>query len=78
MERLASMPCGERGPGGQEYQVSRISGSAKSYTCPGCHREIPPGTPHVVAWLSEGRFWEETGVGARRHWHSACFDRGLY
>lgn len=48
---------------------------AKSYTCPACHRSIPPGTPHVVAWPTSGAFGVDVGVGARRHWHTGCWRR---
>ena len=49
MDRLASVPRTERGPDGGDYQVRRLPGSAKEYTCPACMRPIPVGTAHVVA-----------------------------
>jgi hypothetical protein len=71
--------------------VRSISGSAatNSYRCPGCDQEIPPGTPHVVAWpagdieLSTpmGERSSTRGVSApegtveRRHWHTRCWQR---
>ncbi|HVF19602.1 MAG TPA: ATP/GTP-binding protein [Mycobacteriales bacterium] len=58
------------GPGGVAYVERRVTGSAstKAYRCPGCDQEIRIGTPHVVAWpVAE--------LGARRHWHAACWAR---
>jgi len=40
----------------------------KSYECPGCNREIPTGTFHVVAV-------PPLAVDLRRHWHRGCWDR---
>lgn len=60
----------ESGPTGDEV-VRPVSGAAatKSYRCPGCDQQIPPGTPHVVAW-PDGAFG---GPADRRHWHSPCW-----
>jgi len=60
----------ESGPDG-EWAVRRISGSAavKTYRCPGCAQQIPPGMPHVVAWAAFGDGED------RRHWHSSCWER---
>ncbi|WP_407924594.1 hypothetical protein [Catellatospora vulcania] len=54
-----------------EFTVRHLSGerSDKTYKCPGCHQEIRPGVPHVVAWPSQG--WGD--AGDRRHWHSSCW-----
>lgn len=67
----------ETGPGGDPYQVQRVGPSDRTYTCPGCLHQVGPGVAHVVAWPEEAAFGVETGVGARRHWHSACWERGL-
>ena len=77
MDRLASVPRTERGPDGGDYQVRRLPGSAKEYTCPACLRPIPAGTAHVVAWPEEAPFGLPQGVDGRRHWHSECWRRGL-
>ena len=77
MDRLASVPRTERGPDGGDYQVRRLPGSAKEYTCPACLRPIPAGTAHVVAWPEEAPFGLPQGVEARRHWHLECWRRGL-
>ena len=77
MDRLASVPRTERGPDGGDYQVRRLPGSAKEYTCPACLHPIPAGTAHVVAWPEEAPFGLPQGVEARRHWHLECWRRGL-
>ncbi|WP_217999168.1 ATP/GTP-binding protein [Nocardiopsis trehalosi] len=62
----------ETGPDG-DWVVRRISGAAaaKTYRCPGCAQDIPPHTPHVVAWRPFGDGED------RRHWHSSCWDNRL-
>ncbi len=42
--------------------------ATKAYLCPGCNREIPAGTGHVVAV-------PRTSPDDRRHWHRGCWDR---
>ncbi|WP_432573729.1 LIM domain-containing protein [Kineococcus sp. SYSU DK005] len=63
------------GPDGS-WVVRQLRGgtSTKTYRCPGCAQEIPPGVPHVVVWPSHGTFSPGDGVSERRHWHPACFD----
>lgn len=46
----------------QPYQAT------KTYLCPGCNQEIPPGTGHVVAVPEEA-------PDLRRHWHRSCWER---
>jgi hypothetical protein len=55
---------------GAEYMVRPLSGSSstKSYRCPGCDQEIPPGSPHVVVWPDD-----DLDATDRRHWHTACW-----
>ena len=48
--------------------------AAKTYRCPDCQAQIRPGTAHVVAWPDEGT-GAEPAVAARRHWHTACWER---
>ncbi|WP_432505074.1 hypothetical protein [Kineococcus arenarius] len=48
--------------------------SEKTYRCPGCAQDIPPGRAHVVVWPSRGTFSPGDGVSERRHWHTSCFD----
>jgi len=68
------------------WLVRSISGTAatKAYRCPGCDQEIPPGTPHVVAWpagdgaersSTSGVPEEGGGIVERRHWHTGCWRR---
>ena len=44
----------------QPYQAT------KTYVCPGCNQDIPPGTGHVVAI-------PHAAPDLRRHWHHACW-----
>lgn len=44
----------------QPYQAT------KRYRCPGCHRDIPAGTGHLVVVPREA-------VDLRRHWHRGCW-----
>ena len=46
----------------QPYQAT------KPYLCPGCNREIPAGTHHLVAVPHDA-------PDLRRHWHRACCER---
>jgi hypothetical protein len=64
VERVQSMRDGE-------WLVRTIPGdsSEKTYRCPGCDQEIPPGVAHVVAWPADGR----GDLTDRRHWHAACW-----
>lgn len=41
--------------------------ATKTYLCPGCNRDIPPGTHHVVAVPKDE-------PDLRRHWHRGCWD----
>ena len=58
-----------------EWTVRTVRGGEKVYRCPACQQDIPPGTPHVVAWVRDAIGGEDAGLEARRHWHSACFER---
>jgi hypothetical protein len=53
---------------GLEVDVRRVQPyeATKAYLCPGCNRDIPPGTGHVVAVPREA-------PDLRRHWHRACW-----
>ncbi len=57
--------------------VRTVPGAAatKQYRCPGCDHPVVVGTPHVVAWPSTPELGQERAVDARRHWHTACWDR---
>jgi hypothetical protein len=58
-----------------DWNVQPISaaGAAKSYVCPGCGLEIPPGTEHTVAWRADGIMGAEDDLAGRRHWHLHCW-----
>ena len=62
----------EDGPDGS-WTVQRVRSSDKSYSCPGCHQEIVPGTAHVVAISQDTLFGAQSAIEDRRHWHSACW-----
>ncbi|MBX3090942.1 MAG: hypothetical protein KF801_00355 [Cryobacterium sp.] len=57
------------------WNVQPVSGSSavKSYVCPGCGLEVPPGQQHTVAWRADGIMGEAADVSARRHWHNHCW-----
>jgi hypothetical protein len=46
-----------------------VDAAIRTYRCPGCDQEIPPGVAHVVAWPAD----ERGDVADRRHWHTACW-----
>jgi hypothetical protein len=56
---------------GRDWVVRGIAGgaAAKTYRCPGCDQEVPPGVAHVVAWPADGG----GGPQDRRHWHTGCW-----
>jgi hypothetical protein len=58
----------------ESWQVVTVPGAAarKTYRCPGCNQQIPPGTPHLVVWPTDCA----DGVEQRRHWHTPCWRRG--
>ena len=60
---------------GREWTVQPVGApqAQKSYICPGCAREISPGTAHLVVWRADGVLGDAADLAARRHWHSACW-----
>lgn len=50
--------------------------SQKTYTCPGCGRDIDPGVAHVVVWRADGVLGDAADLAGRRHWHTACWRIG--
>ena len=58
-----------------EWNVQPVSPASalKSYVCPGCGLEVPPGQPHTVAWRADGIMGEANDVSERRHWHTHCW-----
>lgn len=77
MQRLTSVPRVVT-RGGREYHVQRLTGgdAQKSYVCPGCGHAVAAHTPHIVAWPLSAPFGVDTGVAARRHWHTYCWESG--
>lgn len=62
------MMATEFDPMGLEVEVRRVQPyeARKAYVCPGCNRDIPSGTGHVVAVPHEA-------PDLRRHWHHGCW-----
>ncbi|GGH59121.1 ATP/GTP-binding protein [Rothia aerolata] len=48
--------------------------AVKTYKCPECSRNIPPGVAHLVVWQEDHLFGRERAVEERRHWHQHCWD----
>lgn len=69
----------ESAPDG-EWMVRAITASraGKSYVCPGCFRDVPPGMAHLVVWSQDHIFGEAAGLAERRHWHSNCWNSRSY
>jgi len=65
-----------RRDGTWNVQPQAASAAVKSYVCPGCGGEIPPGVAHLVAWRADGLFGEADDLAARRHWHARCWRIG--
>lgn len=63
---------------GVEYTVQPVSAAQaqKTYTCPGCGRDVAVGTAHVVVWRADGVLGDAADLAARRHWHTACWRVG--
>lgn len=55
-----------------ECDVRRVQPyeATKAYLCPGCNRDIPEATGHIVAVPREA-------PDLRRHWHRGCWDQRL-
>jgi hypothetical protein len=72
LERTESWPDGD-------WVVRPVPGATalKAYRCPGCDQEIRPGTPHLVTWPVDGSVLGQ-GLGERRHWHRACWERRMH
>lgn len=60
-----------------DWTVVTVSAPAatKTYRCPGCRQDIPPGTAHVVAWANDSLLGVDVALEDRRHWHTACWQR---
>lgn len=67
-------PRVETHPDGDWY-VRAIGGPAasKTYRCPGCDQEIPPGVAHLVTWPADDVLGDTSATLGRRHWHRPCW-----
>jgi len=72
LDRARGGTRAESAPDG-DWTVRTIAASEKTYACPGCRQEIPPGTAHVVAWRRDHVLGDDAAVADRRHWHSSCW-----
>ncbi len=63
----------ETGRDGRRWTVRTVSGSEKTYRCPGCGGDVAPGSQHVVAWTDDHLFGASAGLEERRHWHTQCW-----
>ncbi|MEZ5188751.1 MAG: hypothetical protein R2723_09225 [Microbacterium sp.] len=63
---------------GVTWTVQPVNAAAaqKTYTCPGCGREVAPGVAHVVVWRADGVLGDAADLAARRHWHTTCWRIG--
>ncbi|WP_394552351.1 hypothetical protein ACDF64_16000 [Agromyces sp. MMS24-JH15] len=75
VERLTAGWRRSEARGGREWNVQPVSEAQalKSYSCPQCGREIPPGVAHVVVWRADGVLGEAADLAGRRHWHTSCW-----
>lgn len=60
---------------GEEWFVREIPAhrAEKSYRCPGCGADVPPGQAHLVVWSAQHLFGDEAALRERRHWHAHCW-----
>ncbi|MCB1297894.1 MAG: hypothetical protein KDB08_02800 [Microthrixaceae bacterium] len=60
---------------GGAWTVQPVSAASavKEYRCPGCGRQVPAGTAHLVVWRADGVMGDAADLAARRHWHTHCW-----
>ena len=60
---------GDPGLTSGDIEVRRIQPfqAVKTYRCPGCNQDIPPGTGHLVVVPLDA-------PDLRRHWHRPCLE----
>lgn len=63
--------------GSTQWNVRSLTGSDKEYRCPGCHHVIRTGTGHLLIWPVQKALLSAEAIDERRHWHTACWRRGL-
>lgn len=68
-------PTIERDRYGDWYvQYLPATNALKTYTCPECHRPIPPKTAHLVVWRENHVMGRNRAIAERRHWHRHCWN----
>ncbi len=65
MTREHEFPYGDDGIDVRHVQPYQ---AVKTYRCPGCDHEIPPGVGHEVVV-------PRADPDERRHWHTSCWSR---
>lgn len=60
--------------GSWHVRYLNAAAARKTYTCPGCRRQIPPGVAHYVVWQTDSLFGDAQAIADRRHWHLKCWD----
>ncbi len=65
----------QKADGDWMVQSMPADSATKTYTCPGCHPPVVPGTAHVVTWPREASIGSTSAVEERRHWHTSCWQR---
>ena len=63
----ASVPLDPSATDDAETRFVQPYQATKAYRCPGCNREIPAGSGHVVAVPPDA-------PDLRRHWHRGCWN----
>ncbi|NLA64842.1 MAG: ATP/GTP-binding protein [Leucobacter sp.] len=73
--RLAYGGATKQWRGDREWFVREVSAhrAEKTYRCPDCGTDIPPGQSHIVAWSADHLFGDEAAVRDRRHYHHHCW-----
>ena len=67
--RLAYGGARRQRRGGREWFVRDIPAhrAEKTYRCPDCGTDVPPGQAHIVAWSAEHLFGDQAAASERRH-----------
>ena len=73
--RLAYGGARRQRRGGREWFVRDIPAhrAEKTYRCPDCGTDVPPGQAHIVAWSAEHLFGDQAAASGRRHYHAHCW-----
>lgn len=76
--RLAYGGARRQRRGGREWFVRDVPAhrAEKTYRCPDCGTDVPPGQAHIVAWSAEHLFGDQAAASERRHYHAHCWRLG--